>query len=68
MAWLNDFAKLAGKGGFPDVPTRVPYPNPHPSGKEGGCFPDPPKRPPAPFPKGPVKHPEKSPTPNRRGS
>jgi hypothetical protein len=65
---LLDILKGPGKGGsFPEGPKRVPYPNPHPSGEDGGCFPDAPKPPKVPFPKGPKRHPHKTPAPNRRG-
>lgn len=51
---------------FPDQGKKVPYPNPHPTDRDG-CFPAPPASPARPAPRGPRRHPHKTPTPNRRG-
>jgi hypothetical protein len=69
MEFLNPFSgvgKPLGGESFPNPPIRVPYPNPHPTDKDG-CFPAPPKVPKQPMPKGPMRHPKKSPAPRRRG-
>ncbi len=54
-----------GKKGLPKPPSHIPWPVKNPK-SEGGCFPSGgvPGRPP---PDTPVRHPKKSPTPNRRG-
>ena len=68
MRLLDLLTKNNPGASFPDGPKRVPYPNPHPSGEDGGCFPNPPAPPKPPFPKGPKRIPQQVPTPNRRGS
>ncbi len=53
-----------GGTGLPKPPSRIPWPVKNRK-SEGGCFPSggvPGKAPPS-----PVRHPKKSPTPNRRG-
>ena len=61
----NPFSRNKGKKGLPKPPSHIPWPVAKPK-NEDGCFPGG-GIPSNPAPELPVRHPKKSPTPNRRG-